>query len=65
MGARKNPNPSPLVPVGDPTDPHSIEAHLSEWFSYLEVHNFAKTSITVRPKASGRLDSCRTRSQWR
>lgn len=48
MTARKHPNPSPLIPVGDPTDPHSIERHLTEWLGYLEVHNFATTSIVVR-----------------
>ena len=59
MGARKQPHPSPRVPVGDPTDPHSLERHLAEWLADMEVHNFAVTIVGFSTNPSDNRDSGR------
>lgn len=46
---------SPRTPVGDGSDPHSIEAHLVEFAEWMGVHGYSARTISDRIKRVGFL----------
>ncbi len=48
----------PAAPIGDPADPHSIEAHLGEFVEWMGAHGYAEATI------SGRRRALRSLQRW-
>ena len=57
MGRYKNPNPSPRVPIGDPTDRHSLEFHIAEHLDWSAVRGYSESTISTRKRELDRVHS--------
>ncbi len=42
-------------PIGDPTDPRSLERHLAEFYEWMAVHGYSPQTIDSRRRALDRL----------